>query len=117
MVLESLFNPFVVKKKPWEMFFAGFLYSSIGLLLSILVFQDMAGLLMVFFTVIAATPIVYNTIKNEEELDLNLSGEITLLKEHSKVLYFLLFFFLPLLMLLLLLLRLLLLFLLLVFPF
>ncbi|MBT3298664.1 hypothetical protein HN385_07065 [archaeon] len=94
MVLESLFNPFVVKKKPWEMFFAGFLYSSIGLLLSILVFQDMAGLLMVFFTVIAATPIVYNTIKNEEELDLNLSGEITLLKEHSKVLYFLLFFFL-----------------------
>jgi DNA-binding NarL/FixJ family response regulator len=31
MVLESLFSPFTVKKKPWEMFLAGFVYSIIGL--------------------------------------------------------------------------------------
>ena len=34
MVLESLFNPFAVKRKPWEMFVAGVLYSLIGLFLA-----------------------------------------------------------------------------------
>jgi len=94
MVLESLFNPFVVKKKPWEMFFAGFLYSSIGLFLSYLVFREVAGLLTVFLIVIAALPIVYTTIKNEEELDLKIDTEWKLLKEHTKVITFLLFLFL-----------------------
>jgi len=93
MVLESLFNPFVVKKKPWEMFFAGFLYSIVGLFLSYLVFKEVAGLLMVFLIVIAALPLVYTTIKNEEELDLKYDREIRLLKEHTKVIIFLLFLF------------------------
>ena len=42
MVLESLFNPFVVKKKPWEMFLAGFIYSIIGLGLSYIVFKEIS---------------------------------------------------------------------------
>ena len=94
MVLESLFNPFVVKNKPWEMFFAGFLYSIIGLLLSYLVFREVAGLLMVFLIVLAVLPTVYTTIKNEEEIDLNFDNEWKLLKEHTKVIFFLLFLFL-----------------------
>lgn len=94
MVLESLFNPFIVKKKPWEMFFAGFLYSVIGLSLSYLVFREVAGILMVFLIVIAALPLVYTTINNEEELDIKNYKETVLLKEHTKVIIFLVFLFL-----------------------
>lgn len=94
MVLESLFNPFVVKKKPWEMFVAGFIYSIIGLTLSYLVFREVAGLLTVFLIVLATLPILYVTIKNEEELDLKYDYEWKLLREHTKVIIFLIFLFL-----------------------
>ena len=94
MVLESIFNPFVVKKKPWEMFFAGFVYTVVGLFLSYFVFQEAAGLLTVFLIVLATVPLLYSTIQNEEELDLKYKTEWKLLKEHTKVLFFLLFLFL-----------------------
>ncbi|MFA6461528.1 MAG: stage II sporulation protein M [Candidatus Woesearchaeota archaeon] len=94
MVLESLFNPFAVKKKPWEMFIAGFIYSMAGLILSYLVFKENAGLLAVFLIVIATMPLLFTAIKNEEELDLQMDGEIALLKEHTKVLVFLMCLFL-----------------------
>lgn len=94
MVLESLFNPFVVKKRPWEMFLAGFVYTIVGLLLSFFVFRDAAGLLTVFLIVIATVPLFYTSIKNEEELDLQFNNENYLLKEHSKVIMFLMFLFL-----------------------
>ncbi len=94
MVLESLFNPFTVKKKPWEMFGAGFFYSFVGLILSYFVFRDSAGLLTVFLIVLATLPLIYTTIKNEEELDLKSNKETFLLKEHTKVLAFLIFLFL-----------------------
>ncbi len=94
MVIESLFNPFTVKKKPWEMFVAGFFYSFIGLLLSYFVFRDSAGLLTVFLIVLATLPLLYTTVTNEEELDLKYNKEIILLKEHTKVLIFLMFLFL-----------------------
>ena len=94
MVLESIFNPFVLKKKPWEMFFAGFIYSIISLSLSYLVFREAAGLLTVFLVVMAVIPMLYTTIKSEEELDLKYQGEWKLLQEHAKVVVFLLFLFL-----------------------
>ena len=94
MVLESLFNPFTVKKKPWEMFLAGFIYSIIGLALSYFVFKEMSGMLTVFLIVLATLPMLYTTIKNEEELDLKYDTEWKILKEHSKVIIFLLFLFL-----------------------
>jgi uncharacterized membrane protein SpoIIM required for sporulation len=93
MVLESLFNPFTVKKKPYQMFLAGFIYSIIGLTLSYFVFKEIAGILTVFLIVLASLPMLYTTIKNEEELDLKYK-EIFLLKEHTKVLVFLMFLFL-----------------------
>lgn len=94
MVLESLFNPFTVKKKPWQMFGAGLIYSIIGLMLAYLVFRDIAGILLVFFIVLATFPMIYTTIKNEEELDVKSERELVLLKEHTKVLVFLIFLFL-----------------------
>lgn len=94
MVLESLFNPFQVKKNPWEMFLAGFIYSLIGLILSYFVFKEAAGLLTVFLIVMATLPLFYKTITNEEELDLNSDKEWFLLKEHTKVMIYLIFLFL-----------------------
>lgn len=93
MVLESLFNPFVVKKKPWEMIFAGFLYSVVALVVAYFVFKEIAGLLAVFLVVISALPLVFSTIKNEEELDLKYDKEWKLLKEHTKVILYLIFMF------------------------
>lgn len=94
MVLEGLFSPFHVKRKPWQMFFAGFLYSIVGLMLSYFVFKEVAGILTVFLIVFATIPMLYTTIKNEEELDLKYHTEWKLLKEHTKVLIFLICLFL-----------------------
>ena len=91
MVLESLLNPLKAERKPWEMFFIGFLYSSIAILLSLWIFRDQASLVMVFFTVMACVPIVYNTMKLEESKDLVISKEKVLLKEHNKAIIFLMF--------------------------
>ena len=93
MVLELLFNPFSLKKRPWEVFLVGFLYSVVALVLSFLVFREAAGLLAVFLIVISTLPILYTLIKNEEELDLKSEREWVLLKEHTKILIFLMFLF------------------------
>ena len=94
MVLELLFNPFSLKKKPWEMFIGGFFYSIVALMLSYLVFREIAGILMVFLIVMSALPMMYTAIKNEEELYLRYDKEWFLLKEHTKVLIYLMFLFL-----------------------
>lgn len=93
MVLESLINPLKAEKKPWEMFFLGLLYSSIAIFLSLWIFEQHASLIVVFLIVMACIPLVYGTIKLEEKKSLIVEKEKTLLKEHSKVLYFLILLF------------------------
>ena len=93
MVLESLLNPLKAEKKPWEMFFLGFVYSSIAIILSLWIFKDQASLIMVFLTVMACVPIVYNTMKLEESKGMLISKETALLKEHNKAIIFLMFLF------------------------
>ena len=66
MVLESLGHPVRLEKKPSELFFLTFSYCVIAILLSIWVFPQYAGLTMVFFTVMAAIPIMINIIMFEE---------------------------------------------------
>ena len=94
MVLESLLNPLKAEKSPWDMFVIGLLYSSVAIILSLWVFRDQASLIMVFFTVMACIPIIYNTMRLEEGKDMNISKETLLLKEHWKAISFLLFLFL-----------------------
>jgi|TARA_B100002003_G_scaffold249088_1_gene284471 uncharacterized membrane protein SpoIIM required for sporulation len=94
MVLESLVNPFTAEKHPWEMFFIGLLYNTIAIFLALWIFPSHASLIMVFLTVLACVPFIYATIKMEEEYDLKVTKEILLMKEHSRVLFFLMFLFL-----------------------
>lgn len=93
MVVESLLNPFKAEKKPWEMFFMGFLYASIGIFLSLWIFRNEASLVMVFMITLAALPIFYNTMKLEESKDMIMDKESTILKEHNKAISFFMYMF------------------------
>jgi len=94
MVLESLITPFKAKKRPWELFILGFVYATAGLFLGNWIFKEYASLIMVFLTVMACLPLLYGTLKEEEEIDINLKEEKSILKEHSKVVFFFMFLFL-----------------------
>ncbi len=93
MVLESLLYPLKAEKKPWEMFFIGFLYSTVAVFLSLWIFEKQSSFVMVFFTVLACVPIVYNTMKFEEAKDLKFSDEKKIMHEHNKAIFFLMFLF------------------------
>lgn len=84
MVLESIIGPLKAERKPWEMLFLGFLYASVGMFLAIFTFPKYSSLAMVFFTVIACVPLMYNTLKVEEAKDLEIESEKNLLKQHFK---------------------------------
>jgi uncharacterized membrane protein SpoIIM required for sporulation len=94
MVLESLSNPLRAERQPWVLVLLGFLYASLGLFLSLWIFEEQASIVMVFLTVMAALPLMYQTLRLEEEKDLIFSQERTLLKEHSKAIMFFLSLFL-----------------------
>ena len=94
MVLESLVRPKAAEKRPSSMFFLGFLYASVAMFLSLWIFRDQTSLVMVFLTVMAALPLVYDTIKYEEKKDLEIKEESKILKEHSKALAFFMYLFL-----------------------
>jgi uncharacterized membrane protein SpoIIM required for sporulation len=93
MVLESLINPLIAEKKPFDMFFIGFLYTSIALFLSLWIFKEYASLVMVFLVTLACVPLIYSTIKIEEKKDILINEEGKLLKEHGKALSFFMFLF------------------------
>jgi len=93
MVLEALTNPVKAEKRPAQMIILGFLYASIAMALSLWIFYDYSSLVMVFLTVFASIPIVYNTIKLEEHKDEVESDEKVLLKEHWKALWVFVFLF------------------------
>jgi uncharacterized membrane protein SpoIIM required for sporulation len=76
------------------MFFIGIIYSSVALFISIQIFEKMAGLMSVFLTVMASIPLMYRTIKLEEQKDTMGLKEKTLLREHSRALAFFVFLFL-----------------------
>jgi len=67
MVLESLIGSEYAEKRPSEMFIVAFAYTTIAILLSIWVFAEYAGLTMVFFTVMAAIPLMLKVILLEEK--------------------------------------------------
>ncbi|MEK6835288.1 MAG: stage II sporulation protein M [Nanoarchaeota archaeon] len=93
MVLESLIFPVKAENKPWELFFLGLLYASVGILLSLWIFRSEASMIMVLLTVIAVIPLVYRTFKREEKKDTIVRGERNLLREHGKALKFLMYLF------------------------
>ena len=94
MVLESFVMPKSAEKRPWNMLFYGFIYSSVAILLSLWVFAQQASIIMVFFTVLACAPLLYLTIRREEKKDLMIVDEIELLNQHRLAIQYLMFLFL-----------------------
>ncbi|MFH1331854.1 MAG: stage II sporulation protein M, partial [archaeon] len=88
MVLESLITPRFAEKRPWELFFIGIFYSTIAMFLSLWIFQEHASLVMVFLTVLACVPLMYNTMKLEEKNERVEDSPIEEFKEHWRALSF-----------------------------
>jgi uncharacterized membrane protein SpoIIM required for sporulation len=86
MVLESLLTPFESEQSPYKALFLGFIYTTVAVFLSWMVFQNYASTTMVFLTTMAALPLVYQLINMEEQKDLEVMEESWLLKEHAKAL-------------------------------
>ncbi|MEK6967710.1 MAG: stage II sporulation protein M [Nanoarchaeota archaeon] len=93
MVLEILISPKAAERNPWEMAFFGFIYASIALFLSLWIFEDNAGMVMVFLTVIACLYLMQSTLRMEEKKDITITQELPLLKEHGRALAFFMFLF------------------------
>ena len=93
MVVESFLNPFKAEKKPWEMFFLGLMYTSIGIFLSLWIFRNEASLIMVFMITMGTLPIFYNTMRLEESKDLLMDKESEILREHNKAISFFMYLF------------------------
>ncbi|MBR9677627.1 hypothetical protein GOV04_05805 [Candidatus Woesearchaeota archaeon] len=86
MVFESLINPFEEHHKFFNILVVGFLYATFGLFIAYWIFQEYSSLVMVFLTVMASIPFMYNVIKKEEEKDITIASEKALLEEHAKAL-------------------------------
>lgn len=93
MVLESLISPTKAESKPSHLVFYGILYSSIAIILSLWIFRDQSSLIMVFLTVMATIPLIYNTLKIEEKKDEQIGSEKRILKEHWKALSYFMYLF------------------------
>lgn len=93
MVLEALINPVSAEKKPWNLFIIGFVYSLLAVFISYWIFPEYAGIVSITLIVITFVPLLYATMKTEEERDINVKEEIRLLEGHGKALTFFLFMF------------------------
>ena len=94
MVLEFLISPWKAEADPWKLFFIGAIYSSAGLLLSMRIFPDHAGIAMVFLTAIASLYLVQQILNLEAKKDREIEGEISILRQHAKALSAFIFLFL-----------------------
>jgi uncharacterized membrane protein SpoIIM required for sporulation len=87
-MLELLINPKNAERRPWEMFFIGFIFATVAVIIPYFVFgQDYVNSkylswISILFLVILTMPYMYYAIKLEEKKDKYLDGEMNMLKEH-----------------------------------
>ena len=93
MVFEDLIRPISAKRHPLKLFLVGIAFAVSSVIFSLWIFKEQASLIMVFLVVVMAMPLVYFTMRDEEEWDWQAAGEKTLFKEHNKAIRFMLFLF------------------------
>lgn len=93
-MLNILFNPKRAERHPVEMMIIAIFYSSISIVLSLWIFPEHSSLVMVFFTVLSCVYVIQRAMKIEEAKERPYKSEKWILKEHSKLILFLLFLFL-----------------------
>jgi len=94
MAFKSILDPKKAEGHPWELFFVGLLYSSLAIILSIILFKEYSGIFSILIIVVASTYFMWNVIKLEEKKDTKIKKELPLLKEHGKAISLFLFLFL-----------------------
>jgi uncharacterized membrane protein SpoIIM required for sporulation len=94
VVIEFLQNPFVAQKKPSKLILLGMLYTFVGLVFAWWIFKEYSSIIFIFFTSMAAIPLIYNLMKFEEKKTLSYSSEQSILKHHSRALTVMLSYFL-----------------------
>ncbi len=92
-MFKLLFSPKRAQRHPFEMMLIAIFYSSVSIILSLWIFPEQASIVMVFFTVLSIIYVVQGTFKIEETKNRKKVGEEKLLKQHLKVLVFMLFLF------------------------
>jgi uncharacterized membrane protein SpoIIM required for sporulation len=92
-MFNLLFNPKKAERHPIEMMLVGVFYASLSILFGIWVFPGQASLVMVFLTVLSCLYIVQGTLRAEESKERDYKTEEWILKEHWRLLSFLLFLF------------------------
>ncbi|MFW6449438.1 MAG: stage II sporulation protein M [Nanoarchaeota archaeon] len=90
---DTKFSAKKSEKRPYSTIFIGMIYSALGLSLAFVVDRENSSMIMVFFTVVAAMPFIYNVIRLEEKKDESIYDERILLKEHSRAIETFIFLF------------------------
>ena len=73
MVVESIISEYYARKNPVFIFILGIIYSSLGILFSLIVFPNNASVSSIFITTIGCIPLFYNLLKSEEKLEIKLN--------------------------------------------
>ncbi|MEM3112801.1 MAG: stage II sporulation protein M [Candidatus Pacearchaeota archaeon] len=99
-MLEMLLNPIRSERRPWEMFFVGFIYAALSVILvnwvfgSDVVLVKYSAILIVTFTVMFCIPFFYYILRLEEEKEFEYDNSFKLIKEHGRAIHSLLWLFL-----------------------
>jgi len=99
-MLETLLNPKKAERKPWELFFVGFFYAAVSLLMvnwlfaGNPIFSKHISILTITFTVMLSIPFMFYTIKLEEERDAFEESKLSILKGHARAISAFLWLFL-----------------------
>jgi uncharacterized membrane protein SpoIIM required for sporulation len=95
MVLEQIFSPKWIEKRPRHMFFLGVIFSIIGIISARLIFPSSVSMMSVAFTSLLLIPALARLLQDEENVEIRekkLSIKL-LLKDHKDIfeIYFFLF--------------------------
>ena len=87
MVLESLLNPPRAEHHPFAVFLLGAAYSTLAIFLAMWIFEEQSSMVMVFLSALATAPLMYHTLRFEENKDLFSEGK-SMLQQHAPALLF-----------------------------
>lgn len=77
MVLESVLTSREVEKKPLEMFIYSILMASFSLAVAYFIFPSEASVVFLFIITLSIAPVIYNVLKDEEQIEEDKSPEDT----------------------------------------
>ena len=92
MVLEKIFQPYWIEKRPIYSLYLGMIFAVFGFLTAFLLFRSVLGLAAIFFTVMLALPSINVLLKYEEYIETEIHESF--FKQHENIFDIFLYFFL-----------------------